>query len=765
MKKRMLSALLALCLVLALLPGTVFAANTSGKCGENLTWSLSNGVLTISGTGEMDDFSYPDYAPWYDLREEINTVRIGDGVTSIGVYAFEYCTNLVRVTIPDSVTSIGDYAFELCFSLSDVTIPAGVTYIGKYAFTSCSSLTEVTIPAGVTSIEDFTFCGCGLTAVTIPNGVTSIGIRAFDGCGGLTAVTIPNSVTTIEWGAFSSCYKLTSIIIPDSVTSIGDGAFWGCWNLASVTINGVPSIGINVFYGTPWLESLGDLVIVNGILLMYQGDGGDVVIPDGVTAIVGRAFFECVGLTGVTIPDSVTSIGDGAFEGCTGLTEVTIPGSGVFIGGGAFSTCTGLKSVTVSGSVTSIGTGAFWGCTSLTDVTASGSGVSIGGNAFWGCTALKRVTIFGSVTPIDFERLLTFSGCTALEEFIGFEFERYEAARALLDGWSNPGQYVKAQSERITAQAGQIIAGLTSDYEKAKAISAWVSENILYDFAYIGVSSPEVILDSRRAVCEGYAQLTEALLQAAGIPARYIDGPAYGMFGWDPHAWNMAFVDERWIWIDNTWGMEYFDCGTGFISTEHKPVVFSASAEDTPSSWAQDEVWEAICKGLVPNDLQAKYRDSMTREEFCRLMVSLLEKASGQSIGDYLAAKGLEAKAPFTDTGSADVAAAYALGIVDGVTETSFDPNGTIQRQQAAAMLARTAKVLGLTAGSGESFADEGQFASWAREGIAFASGLTDPVAGVKVMNGVDNGCFAPKGPYNRQQAILTALRLLHCAA
>ncbi|MCD7861819.1 MAG: leucine-rich repeat domain-containing protein, partial [Oscillospiraceae bacterium] len=114
---------------------------TSGTCGDDLTWVLENGVLTISGTGEMKDYSIPQYVPWNESTSSITTVIIEDGVTTIGCNAFNRC-KLTSITIPDSVTYIGDWAFCVCSSLTSVTIGHGVTTIGDWAFYECSSLTS-----------------------------------------------------------------------------------------------------------------------------------------------------------------------------------------------------------------------------------------------------------------------------------------------------------------------------------------------------------------------------------------------------------------------------------------------------------------------------------------------------------------------------------------------------------------------------------------------------------------------------------------------
>ena len=177
--------LLTLFLAVAASVGTMFAQ--SGTCGDNLTWDLTDGVLTISGTGAMKDYNYYNSSPW--LHSSITSVTIGNSVTSIGDYAFYYCTNLTSVTIPNSVTSIGDYAFQFCSSLTSVTIGNSVTSIGNSAFEDCIGLTSVTIPNSVTSIGESAFSGCSsLTFLSLGEGITSYGDYAFYSCSALTTI-------------------------------------------------------------------------------------------------------------------------------------------------------------------------------------------------------------------------------------------------------------------------------------------------------------------------------------------------------------------------------------------------------------------------------------------------------------------------------------------------------------------------------------------------------------------------------------------------
>ncbi len=197
----------------------------------------------------------------------------------------------------------------------------------------------------------------------------------------------------------------------------------------------------------------------------------------------------------------------------------------------------------------------------------------------------------------------------------------------------------------------------------------------------------------------------------------------------------------------------------------HSYAAPSGVEDSSISGWAKQEVKETLAAHLVPVDLQKNYTANITRLEFCRLMVTLVEQTTGKGIDTYLAEKKLSATNSFTDTDNAAVLAARALGIVNGVTDTTFNPNGSITRQEAAAMLSRTAKALGLSSTkTGETFTDTDGLGTWAKDGISFISALTDPTTNNKVMGGTGKGQFSPLSTYSREQAYITALRLLNCA-
>jgi len=225
---------------------SVSSAFAQGGTTGALTWNISGNTLTISGEGEMPNYDATTsvYAPWMVYMNNLNTIVIENGVTSIGDWAFTStgcASGTCSITIPNSVTYIGNYAFySYCKSIS-ITIPNGVKSIGNEAFAH-SSLISITILDGVTHIgEHAFFCCISLTSAILSNSVTHIGMGAFASCQSLTSIDLPNNITTIEDEVFWACVNLTSITLPSSITSIGMNAFLNCWNLTSITnFNPVP---------------------------------------------------------------------------------------------------------------------------------------------------------------------------------------------------------------------------------------------------------------------------------------------------------------------------------------------------------------------------------------------------------------------------------------------------------------------------------------------------------------------------------------------
>ncbi|MBO4519148.1 MAG: leucine-rich repeat domain-containing protein [Paludibacteraceae bacterium] len=325
--------------------GTMFAAKVQIS---DLYYNLDASAQTAEVTYE--NYSNNNYSSLTTITipTSVTYNNVTYSVTSIGNYAFEFCSGLTNVTIPNSVTTIGDYAFYECSGLTSVTIGNSVTSIGEGAFGTCTGLTSVTIPNSVISIGFVAFTGCsGLTSIEIPNSVTSIGYAAFAYCSGLMSVVVKNGNTVydsrdncnaiIETSTNTLISGCKNTIIPNSVTSIGEYAFYGCSGLMSVTIgNSVTSIGEYAFSRCSGLTSV---VVENGNTVYDSRDNCNAIIETSTNTLIS-------GCKNTIIPNNVTSIGLGAFYFCSNLTSVTIPNSVTSIGPGAFGTCTGLTSIT-----------------------------------------------------------------------------------------------------------------------------------------------------------------------------------------------------------------------------------------------------------------------------------------------------------------------------------------------------------------------------------------------------------------------------------
>ena len=278
-------------------------AATSGDFGENncLHWEVSTGVLsgktlTISGTGVMPDFNFPEgnLAPWWNYE------ALGM-LTSFGNFKLE--GELKKVVIKDGVTNVGSYALFCLPAATQVTLPDSVTRIGRYGIAMCSKLTGMSIPKSVTEIGDFGLAGDGLTAVTLPDGLQSLGRGAFDTCASLTNTTLPAAITAVPGKCFADCTKLLNVKYAGTVTAIGDLAFESCKSLVTAPI------------------------------------------PATVTELGASAFNGCVALTDVTLPAGVAAIPDGCFQGCTALKDMKLPGTVTSVGHNAFTGCTALGDV------------------------------------------------------------------------------------------------------------------------------------------------------------------------------------------------------------------------------------------------------------------------------------------------------------------------------------------------------------------------------------------------------------------------------------
>ena len=287
-------------------------AATEGDFGVNnclhwkVTSTFTSKTLTITGSGAMPDFDFPNgsLAPWWNYEAL--------GMNALSEIDFDIKGKLKTVIIGEGVTNVSNYALFCLPAATQVTLPDSVTSIGRYGIAMCSKLTGMSIPKGVTGIGDFGLAGNGLTAVTLPDGLQSLGRGAFDSCASLTNTTLPAAITAVPGKCFADCTKLLNVKYAGTVTAIGDLAFESCKALTAAPI------------------------------------------PETVTAIGASAFTGCTALTDVTIPAGVSTIPEDCFRGCTALADIDLPGTVTHVGYNAFTGCTALKDVRCYGAAPAV---------------------------------------------------------------------------------------------------------------------------------------------------------------------------------------------------------------------------------------------------------------------------------------------------------------------------------------------------------------------------------------------------------------------------
>lgn len=290
-------------------------------------------------------------------------------------------------TVPDGVGGIRPHAFEYYNDLEKIILGKDVYWIGSYAFEGCRKLKEVVFTG---SMED-------------PIHSNWIQAGAFYGCSNLETLVLPEGLKTIDEYAFYGCKSLKAINIPASVTSIGSGAFIDTNSLTAITVD--PD---NTVYKS---DDSGVLYTIDGLTLLSAPGGisGSYSIPEGVTAVGDKSFYNCHKLTGISFSSTVTTLGNYAFQYCTGLQELTIPGTIQEIPYHGFYHCEGLTDLRISKGVEIIGENAFDGCEKLTHVAFPSTLTKLGKWAFYNCNNLKTMSFRSRTPEFDIEALA--GGC------------------------------------------------------------------------------------------------------------------------------------------------------------------------------------------------------------------------------------------------------------------------------------------------------------------------------------------------------------------
>ena len=726
---------------------------------------------------------------------------IPDSVTSIGAGAFGGCTSLTSVTIPDSVTSIGQHAFNGCRSLTSVTIPDGVTSIGAYAFSECSSLTSVTIPDSVTSIGGIAFGNCkSLTSVTIPDSVTSIGGGAFQGCISLTSVTIPDSVTSIGDGAFASCTSLTDVYYAGSeaqwkaisISSTGNNglltanihynyvshthsykavvtaptctekgytthtcacgdsyvdtytdALGHAWDNGKVTKEPTETeTGVKTFTCTRCGETKTEVIPATGVVASgtcgAEGDGSNLtwtLDSEGVLTISGSGGMHDYDgpssppwyrsrsmVKSAVIADGVTSIGEWAFFGCGSLTSVTIPNSVTSIGRYAFYYCTSLTSVTIPDSVTSIGGSAFYNCTSLTDVYYAGS------EAQWKAISISSTGNNGLLTANihynyvshthSYKDVVTAPTCTEK----GHTTHTCSCGDSYVDTYTDPLGHDLKDDAAVAATC--TTAGTTAgkhctrcDYKEGMETIAALGHDLKDDAAVAATCTTAGTTAGKHCTRCDYKEGMETIA-------------ALG------HAWDEGMVTKEAT--ETTQGSMTYTCtrcqatkrdilpASGLVAT----AVYNDVKNDT--SWFYPGVQYCLSYGLMSGMGNGSFApgEYTTRAQVAQILYNLHgnPEVSGGT--------------PFTDVPEGAwyqkaVTWAHSVGIVNGVTATTFSPNANITRQDFVLMLMRYLNNVRMVDRTWKPddlsrFVDAGSVGSWALDAMKDAVAI-NAISGVPV--------------------------------
>lgn len=734
------------------------AAATSGDFGENncLHWEVSTGgfggkTLTISGTGAMPDFDFPNgnLAPWWNYE------ALGM-LTSFGNIKLE--GELKKVVIQDGVTNVSNYALFFLPAATQITLPESVTSIGRYGIALCSKLNGISLPRAVTAIGDFGLAGNSFTAVSLPDGLQTLGRGAFDACASISGMTLPTAITAVPDKCFNDCTKLLTVDYKGEVTAIGERAFEGCKSLTKAPI------------------------------------------PAAVTALGNSAFNGCIALTDVTLPGGVAAVPDGCFQDCTALTDMKLPATVTSVGHNAFTGCKALKDVRCYGAPPTVQPGGaaehsfepgivtihynpdpVYGWTLDTDGTWQGYKVSSKGACLhtgYGTTENTVPATCGADGRID-------TICANCGEVIATEVIPATGAHTWDNGTvttepteTTPGvrTFTCAVCSQTKTEVIPATGAHTFVFTKNVAPSCTEAGYDLYTCRDCGATEKRNVKpalghkwDSGTVTAEPTetdpGTMTYTCTVCGQTKTEVI--PATGPH---THVWGEGTVTVAPT--ETTPGVRTYTCTVcGQTRTEIIPATGSAVCPGgaacpsfrfrdvpAPSNWAHEGIDYCVRHGLMSGfDATTFSPDTVsTRAQ----IVMILYNLSGDTT-DYS-----KYYVPFTDVRPGTwyynaVAWGYDKDIVSGMTPTTFAPDGLITREQMAVLLyGYTEKYAPAYLGGAASlngFPDAASVSNWAYAAMSWAvgNGLISGIAS----NGADY--LAPSGGATRAQ--IAAIMMRYC--
>lgn len=650
-------------------------------------------AVPVTGGNIYVDMEKGEVVDCDDTVTEMIVPEQVDGVTiqAISDRAFQERKNLKRVTLPGTLQSVGSYTFYKCTRLKEVTIGDGVPSVENHAFSDCSNLERVRFPKDMTMISQFTFYHCErLKEVNIPENVTWIGKSAFSGCSSLKSITFPDKLETIEPYAFLDCTSLQAIEIPDSVISIGNVAFENCKNAQTLTLgNSLTELGAGAFSGCESLTR--------------------VVYPASLKAVGGMS--GCKNLTEVVIPDTATEIMQAAFSGCTQLQELKLPSSVKTIGSYAFASC-GIQELTIPDGVEILEKAVMQSCANLQRVSLPDSITEIGDFAFAACNALKTIKLPSSLKTIGYGAFML-SGLT--------ELTIPDGVTALPDGL-----FYRCKNLTSVTIPGTVKQIKSNDFFECTALTSivipegveWISQD-----AFLNCTALETVwLPLSLKAIEGSAFFFCTNLKTVEYAGSQDD--------WDQVAFD-KFRNESLV-----------------NAQMHFANLLTADKfSDVSHNWAYDGInycyTHRLMRGIDGERFAPKV--TTTRAQIVQILYNLQgePEVSGPMPFDDV----------FNHWAEKPILWAYQTGVVAGTSDTTFDPDKPVTREQIAVILmGYVDRILKLEhtwePADLSGYPDAGSVSGWAKDALADAVALG-------LISGASNGgqtYLDPQGGASREQ-------------